>query len=62
AMTTAVPERERHGLDPTLVAHRTQINSDPQHYARYWPAAVRMVEQLSGAQNGLDALDGSSGC
>lgn len=63
AMTTAVPESERHGLDPTLVAHRTQINADPQHYARYWPAAVRVLEKLSGVDSGLDAAaDGRPQC
>lgn len=53
AMVKAVPDAERTGLDPTLVAHRTQINSDPQHYARYWPAAVALVEQISGQDTGL---------
>lgn len=62
AMTKVVPEVERHGLAPTLVAHRTQINADPQHYARYWPAAVRVVEQLSGSETGLDAATGAQEC
>jgi hypothetical protein len=62
AMTKAVPESERHGMPPTLVAHRTQINADPQHYARYWPAAVRVVEQLSGADTGLDVGTGEPQC
>ncbi|MCX6501554.1 MAG: peptidase M23 [Microbacterium sp.] len=48
AMLRKVPDPERQQLQPTLVAHRTQINRDPQHYARYWPAAVGVVEQLSG--------------
>lgn len=52
-MVTAVPAEERLLLEPTEVAHRTQINTDPQHYARYWPAAVRMLETLTGASTGL---------
>ncbi|KRA25491.1 peptidase M23 [Microbacterium sp. Root61] len=52
-MATAVPAEERQLLEPTEVAHRTQINTDPQHYARYWPAAVRMLETLTGASTGL---------
>ena len=53
AMVTTVPDAERHTLAPTIVAHRTQINSDPEHYAKYWPAAVDVVEELSGADTGL---------
>jgi hypothetical protein len=55
AMVKAVPDAERQALQPTDVAHRTQINSDPEHYARYWPAAVGVVEELSGVDSGLDA-------
>ncbi len=36
-------------LPPTIAAHRTQRNADPFHYERYWPAAVQVVEALSGA-------------
>ncbi|MCZ2828987.1 hypothetical protein O2W14_09100 [Modestobacter sp. VKM Ac-2986] len=36
------------GLPPTIAAHRTQRNADPQHYARYWPAAVEVVTALAG--------------
>ncbi len=38
----------RDSLDPTIVAHRTQRNADPDHYARYWDDAVAVVEGLSG--------------
>ncbi|WP_019180317.1 hypothetical protein [Microbacterium yannicii] len=62
AMTLAVPESERHATAPTLVAHRTQINADPQHYARYWPLAVDVVEHLSNADTGLDVTTGVQGC
>lgn len=53
AMVNAVPDAERQALAPTIVAHRTQINSDPEHYAKYWPAAVDVVDGLSGAGTGL---------
>ncbi|MCP2638174.1 peptidase M23 [Microbacterium sp. HD4P20] len=62
AMTLAVPESERVATAPTLVAHRTQINADPQHYARYWPMAVGVVEHLSNADTGLDLATGEQGC
>ncbi len=51
AMVERVPDRE--SLAPTLVAHRTQINRDAEHYARYWPLAVDLVETLSGQASGL---------
>lgn len=54
AMLERVPQPERDGLEPTLVAHRTQVNDDPQHYARYWPSAVAVVESLT-ADAGSDA-------
>jgi hypothetical protein len=60
AMVEEVPEPERSGLAPTLVAHRTQINQRPSHYARYWPTAVAVVEDVTGADTGLDAETG--GC
>ncbi|WP_235008178.1 peptidase M23 [Microbacterium timonense] len=53
AMVAAVPDAERQALDPSMIAHRTQINSDADHYAEYWPAAVAVVEKLSGADTGL---------
>lgn len=55
AMIEEVPEPERSGLEPTLVAHRTQINANPWHYARYWPSAVSIVEEIAGVESGLDA-------
>ena len=50
-------------LPPTIAAHRTQRNDDPQHYARYWPDAVTLLEALSGVQAGslgLLAADGAA--
>ena len=52
AMIMRAPDRDT--LAPTLVAHRTQINQDPDHYARYWPRAVALIEALSGEESGLD--------
>ncbi|GAB3266964.1 hypothetical protein GCM10027425_33520 [Alteromonas gracilis] len=36
-----------HQLTPTLAAHRTQRNADPNHYARWWPEAVEVVEAIT---------------
>jgi hypothetical protein len=55
AMTERVPQPERDGLEPTVVAHRTQVNDDPLHYARYWPAAVAVVEKLTPSETATDA-------
>ena len=52
AMVERVPDRD--ALEPTIVAHRTQINKNPDHYARYWPLAVALVESLTGADSGLE--------
>lgn len=41
---------DRDTLAPTIVAHRVQINADPYHYERYWPAAVQVVQGLAGVQ------------
>ena len=51
AMVARVPDRD--AVAPTLVAHRTQINQDPNHYASYWPLAVALIEELSGQDSGL---------
>ena len=37
-----VPDRD--ALPPTQVAHRTQVNLDPEHYERYWDDAVAIVD------------------
>lgn len=42
---TAVPGYSL--LAPTIAAHKAQRNSDPYHYARYWPSAVAMVSALT---------------
>lgn len=52
AMLARVPDRDT--LAPTLVAHRTQVNQDPDHYTRYWPLAVSLIEEISGQSSGLD--------
>lgn len=56
AMVERVPQLERDVLEPTLVAHRTQVNDDPEHYARYWPAAVAVVERLTTGDNATEDL------
>jgi hypothetical protein len=35
-------------LTPTQMAHAVQVNADPDHYAKYWPTAKRVVEGLTG--------------
>lgn len=37
-------------MEPTQLAHAVQINQDPNHYARYWPAAGLVVAALSGSR------------
>lgn len=60
AMSDRVPDRA--SLEPTIVAHDTQINADPYHYARYWDRAVRVVAALSGTPLGTDRTDGITLC
>ncbi|MCH6229658.1 peptidase M23 [Microbacterium sp. CFH 31415] len=60
AMLARVPDRAV--LEPTLVAHRTQVNADPQHYARYWNRAVRVVAALNGAPLDGDSIEGVTLC
>jgi len=47
------------GLDPSIAAHRVQINADPYHYEKYWSGAVDIVSALSGVQ--LDPASGGPG-
>ncbi len=35
-------------MEPTIAIHRVQINSDPQHYARFGSDAAAVVDALSG--------------
>jgi hypothetical protein len=44
----AVPGWET--LPPTIAAHRTQRNANPDHYTRYWDPAIAVVNALAGAQ------------
>lgn len=62
AMIEKVPDRA--SLEPTLIAHRTQVNADPYHYEKFWDPAVQVVEGLTGVRTGLNGSDGSSsgGC
>jgi murein DD-endopeptidase MepM/ murein hydrolase activator NlpD len=45
---------DRDALDPTIAAHRVQANQNPFHYESHWPAAVRVVQALSGTDSGSD--------
>ena len=36
------------GMEPTQAIHRVQINSDPEHYARFETDAAEIVDALSG--------------
>ncbi len=60
AMTDRVPGRQ--SLEPTLVAHYTQVNADPYHYARYWDAADRVVAALNAAPLRGDSVEGIPLC
>jgi hypothetical protein len=56
-----VPEWQT--LPPTIAAHRTQHNADPYHYARWWDAAVAVLQALSGTDvAGLAAGTGFLSC
>lgn len=51
-----------HSLEPTIAAHRTQINADPYHYAPFWDPAVTVTDYFLQHQDLLDAMpDTSSG-
>lgn len=54
-----VPERDT--LAPTLAAHRVQANQDPFHYEAHWPAAVQVVQALSGAKAGIELVSDTVG-
>jgi hypothetical protein len=60
AMAERVPDRA--AVEPTLVAHRTQVNADPYHYARYWDRAVRVVAAVTGSPLEGDRIDGIPHC
>ena len=60
AMAERVPDRA--AVEPTLVAHRTQVNADPNHYARYWDRAIRVVAAVSGSPLEGDRIDGIPHC
>lgn len=49
----------REGRTPTQVAHLTQRNADPNHYTKYWDAAVKVVEFLAGKD--LPELEAAAG-
>lgn len=60
--TAMMKVENRDALEPTAVAHRTQRNANPLHYAKYWDAAVEVVEELSGVDTGLASGTGNQVC
>lgn len=48
-------------LEPTIAIHRTQGNSDPYHYERYYDDAVEIVEWVSGQDLSAISHSGRSG-
>ena len=60
ALAAHVPDRDT--IEPTLVAHRVQINADPQHYAGYWTSAARVVDALTGAPDAAPLPAGVATC
>ena len=46
-------------LTPTEAAHRTQRNADPNHYTKFWDAALKVVDAVSGA--GVDTTSTPGG-
>lgn len=64
--------KNRRTLSPTIVAHTVQRNADPNHYARFWADAQKVVDGLAGrvagggddssaADSCTDGWDGASG-
>ena len=43
-------------LEPTIAAHRAQINQDPYHYTPYWADAVVMVSTLTEDPSLLESM------
>ncbi|CAM3916657.1 M23 family metallopeptidase [Nocardiopsis rhodophaea] len=53
----------RDSLAPTIVAHRTQVNADPNHYTKFWDGAVKVVKALAGVDlPGVQEGTGQSTC
>ncbi|SIO30341.1 hypothetical protein [Agromyces cerinus] len=48
-------------MPPSLAAHEVQINQDPDHYTKFYPAAVEVVQALtSSASGGACSVGGDS--
>lgn len=45
-------------MDPSLAAHTVQINQDPNHYTKFYPAALEVVQALSSGSSGGDCAVG----
>ena len=44
-------------LEPTIAGNKVQRNSDPYHYQKYWPEAVKLVQALSNSKFSLEGSD-----
>lgn len=47
-------------LAPTIAAHRTQRNADPNHYAKYWDDAVEIVAKITNDSSLVSAATGGT--
>lgn len=47
-------------LEPTIAAHKVQINADPYHYRFWWPFAVTVTAYFLERQHLLDAMPATS--
>lgn len=47
-------------LAPTIAAHRTQRNADPNHYAKFWNDAVQIVAKITNDASLMSAATGGA--
>lgn len=50
----------RESLEPTIVAHRTQGNADPYHYAKFWDPSRQVVAALGGVRSNSSVSAGTT--
>lgn len=48
----------RDAMAPSAVAHKVQVNADPNHYTKYWTSAVQIVGALAGTDLSSLAMEG----
>jgi surface antigen len=44
-------------LEPTIAGNKVQRNADPYHYQKYWPEAVKLVQDLADEKFTLEGSD-----